>query len=359
MNFASRLLEWYQKNSRDLPWRTTRDPYRIWISEIILQQTRVNQGLQYYYRFIESFPTIRDLAKSSEDQVLSLWQGLGYYSRARNLHFTASFIVDNYAGVFPDSIEKILQLKGIGHYTAAAIASIAFRLPVVAVDGNVTRLIARYYGITSPVDEPSVQKQVRQIGQELMGESDPGSFNQAMMDFGSMVCKPLAPLCSECPFFYDCTARIKGLQGRIPFKKNKIKLAERHFHFFFWFHRNSNGVNFFIEKRKADDIWKNLYQIPLIEAESEMFPDVAFNGNPLVESLLAGNNSEMIHKYVKKITHRLTHRIIYAYFHAINLVSIPENWPQEFILTNYDDFVHIGKPVLMNKFLESYIGNTG
>jgi A/G-specific adenine glycosylase len=358
MDFTSRLLIWYHENKRELPWRTNHDPYKIWLSEIILQQTRVIQGIKYYDRFLENFPDIFKLAEASEDQVLAIWQGLGYYSRARNLHFTAKYIVENFHGQFPGSYEGLLKLKGIGKYTAAAIASIAFGIKVPAIDGNVNRVISRFFGLEKPLDEPATQNQIAQIALELMDDSDPGIFNQALMDFGSLVCKPTNPLCDLCPFFHDCIARIEEKQGQIPVKQKKATSRVRHFHFLFFYYRGENGLNFFVEKRIGNDIWKNLYQIPLIEKNGEdITPGELYGHELFTEDELITKNIK-VNFNVMKISHKLTHQDIKAYFHSLLLdKDISKSFVRRFKWVAMDHFENIGKPVLISKFIDKYVKN--
>ena len=222
MKWSETLLKWYFENKRDFLWRRTKDPYKIWLSEIILQQTRTSQGLPYYKKFIKEYPTIKDLALSSELKVLKLWQGLGYYSRARNLHSTAKYILNKYDGKFPNSHKEILSLKGVGDYTASAIASICFDLPHAAVDGNVYRFLSRYFGITTPVGSMIGFKEFKEKATSLMDKSQPGNYNQALIEFGALQCKPRKPDCSKCPFNQDCFALNYDKINILPVKR-KVK----------------------------------------------------------------------------------------------------------------------------------------
>src|SRR5690606_34778677 len=266
INFSQKLIKWYETNQRNLPWRATDDAYKIWLSEIILQQTRVQQGLPYYEKFILAFPTIYDLAKASEDEVLKLWEGLGYYSRARNMHFTAKYIVAELDGKFPNNFTDLLQLKGVGNYTAAAIASFAFKEAVAAVDGNVYRVLARIFGIKDDIMTNQAKKIFQSLANELIPKNQPDTFNQAIMDFGSMVCKPKQPLCEECFMQEECYAFRNNEITNLPVKSKKIKVKKRFFHFLLLENADKNIV---IEQRSDNDIWKNLYQIPLIETNQE------------------------------------------------------------------------------------------
>jgi len=354
MDFTAQLLQWYKNNKRELPWRDIRDPYKTWLSEIILQQTRISQGIHYYYRFLERFPDVVSMAKASEDEVLSLWQGLGYYSRARNLHHTARVIVQEHEGQFPASYLELIRLKGIGPYTAAAIASIAFDEPRVAVDGNVERVIARVFGIQTPVNTTSTKKQIHTIAQSFMDERHPGDFNQAMMDFGATICTPAAPKCCQCPFFAECFARKENKIRQIPHKNNKPKIRKRFFHFFL-FYQNGSQKKLVVEKRRNNDIWKNLYQLPLVETKTAKLPHSQLKTSlPFLGQMSGGwaATGEPVH-----ITHQLTHQRIEAFFYKITL---PENRSclledKRYLCVSFEEFEDMGKPVLIKNYLEKYI----
>lgn len=350
MNFSEKLLVWYKKNKRDLPWRNTDDPYKVWLSEIILQQTRIAQGIAYYNKFIEKFPDIYQLAEASEDQVLATWQGLGYYSRARNLHHTAKDIAQNHHGQFPSSYSELLKLKGVGKYTAAAIVSIAFHKPVAVVDGNVMRLVCRYFGIDQPIDRTAVQKEVESIANELIDPVHPSAFNQAMMDMGATVCKPQNPLCPVCPFVGECLAQKNGLQSKIPFKEKKVKVKKRFFHFFFIYHQKNEALTFCVEKRTGNDIWRNLYQFPLIETPDRDLPAE----NVYLKTL--SENGEPIHHEGSglQFKHVLTHQVIEAIFYKIPVRSIRAEMPAGVQWVDYEDFDVMGKPVLISRFLNKW-----
>jgi A/G-specific adenine glycosylase len=355
MNFTSLLLKWYDENKRDLPWRETYDPYKIWLSEIILQQTRIVQGLGYYHRFLDKFPDIESLAEASEDDVLSLWQGLGYYSRARNLHHTAKEIVKSHNGEFPRNYNDLLKLKGIGPYTAAAIASIAFNLPHATVDGNVTRVLARYFGIEDPVNETQTMNQINEAANELIDREHPGMFNQGMMDLGATVCKPGKPLCNICPLNKGCAARISGLQEMIPVKTSKVKQRERFFHFFLLHTQNHDERMFLIEKREQNDIWKNLHQLPLIETPDVRLSEKLMIEHPLFGRLLSDDIPLIAAGPVRHYKHKLTHQMLQAFFYNI---SLPSDYYPNFEGTHkwvsFDEFQKLGKPVLISKFMERF-----
>ena len=270
--FFEFLIKWNRnENKREMPWKGEKDPYKIWISEIILQQTRVQQGLAYYNRFIEAWPNVKSLAKAKEQEVYKLWEGLGYYSRCRNLIASARYINDELDGRFPDTYEDILSLKGIGDYTAAAIASFAFNQPYAVVDGNVFRVLARFFGIQTPIDSTEGKKLFRSLANELIDKNNPAEYNQAIMDFGAVVCKPVLPLCSECPLQKKCVASQKNLVSLLPVKEKGIKIRQRFFNYLVVEH----GDKIYIRQRTEKDIWQNLYEFILIETD-RMIPEDEF-----------------------------------------------------------------------------------
>lgn len=262
MNFTHQIIEWYEINKRELPWRNTDDPYKVWLSEIILQQTRVNQGLEYYRRFIELFPTIKDLAETTEKEVLNAWQGLGYYSRARNLYKTARHIHFNLNGAFPQTYSEIKELYGVGDYTAAAVSSIVFHEAHAVVDGNVYRVLSRFFGIATPIDSSNGKREFTTLANSILDKGKPGIFNQAIMEFGAMQCKPQNPNCSVCPVNSACVAYDENRVTAYPVKSKRIKQRNRYFNFLMI---RDNG-KIYIRKRTGKDIWKNLYEPPLIES---------------------------------------------------------------------------------------------
>ena len=266
MTFSNRLISWYLENKRDLPWRNTVNPYPIWLSEIILQQTRVAQGLPYFNTFIINFPTVLDLANASEEQVLKLWQGLGYYSRARNLHQTAKIIAFERNGEFPTSYDELLKLKGVGTYTAAAIASFAYQEVVPVVDGNVFRVLARYFDVNTDISSATAKKEFNLLAKELIDAKKPSLFNQAIMEFGAMQCVPKNPDCSVCVFKDSCAALQKNKVNQLPVKLKKTKVTERFLNYLVLEDEQGKTI---IQKRTAKGIWHNLYEFPLIELETE------------------------------------------------------------------------------------------
>lgn len=309
--------------------------------------------MAYYYAFIERFKDVSTLAGASEDQVLASWQGLGYYSRARNLHHTAKIIANDYKGEFPADYLKLKELKGIGNYTAAAIASMAFGLPYAAIDGNVIRVITRYFGIDLPIDDPEVKKQIESIAGGLLDKSNPGDFNQAMMDFGSLVCKPKLPECHLCPFVQDCRARAEGTIDNIPLKRKKVARKKRYFHYFLFYCRKENPVSIYIEKRQKKDIWKNLYQFPLLETPSADLTDLALITEGIFSKMAENGLSVEFQGAPLHITHQLTHQQLEVFFYKM---PIPLNYcfifDQEFTKVSLEEFELMGKPVIISRFLD-------
>lgn len=325
--FTDTLLAWYEENRRTLPWRGETDPYKIWVSEIILQQTRVQQGWDYYLRFVETFPDVRTLARAPEEQVLRVWQGLGYYSRARNMHAAARQIMDLHNGRFPSQYQDIRKLKGIGDYTAAAIASIAFGLPYPAVDGNVLRICSRIFGICEDIALPATRKTVTDICQKHIPARNPGDFNQACMEFGAVWCTPKNPKCDECPFANQCYALKHDLVETLPVKSNKITKRERYFHFNFYIYNNCT----IIEKRTGNDIWRNLYQFPVQES--------------------AGPSRIGDSAMIMELKEILTHQVIHAFFYLKNLENKPELAGNQ-ILVPLDQLHNYPMPKIMTQFFD-------
>lgn len=315
MDFTNLLIEWYLQNKRDLPWRNTTNPYPIWLSEIILQQTRVAQGMPYFYAFLESFPTVKELAIADEQQVLKLWQGLGYYSRARNLHQTAQYIANELDGVFPNSYAGLIQLKGIGEYTAAAIASFAYNEPVPVVDGNVFRVVSRYFGIESDISTGKTKKEFTALAAELLSKEQPALFNQAIMEFGATHCTPKNPDCENCIFNSSCVALQKGLVGQLPFKSKKIKIRKRYFNYIVLQDKKGNTK---IQQRTDKGIWHNLYEFPLFETtQEEGFETIA----PLIKNDTDFGDSVVSIQEANPISliHKLSHQHLYIKFWKVTV----------------------------------------
>ena len=309
MNFSQTIIRWYNKNKRDLPWRHTKDPYKIWLSEIIMQQTRVQQGLPYYETFVKKFPTVHHLAKAKEDVIMKIWQGLGYYSRARNLHHSAKFISKNLKGVFPNEFPEIKKLKGIGDYTAAAIASFAFNKPHPVVDGNVFRVLSRYFGIKTPIDSTKGRQEFYKKAKVLLDKKNPGIFNQAIMEFGAMQCIPQNPDCEKCPLKKNCRALANNMVSSLPLKSKKHKIRIRYFNYLV-IRKNEKIL---IRKRTENDIWKNLYDFPMIETKK----NVSYSQ---IKKILEINPKYVIlnTKYFK---HILSHQIIFANFWELGKIK--------------------------------------
>ena len=307
------LLKWFDANRRDLPWRHNPTPYEVWLSEVILQQTRVSQGMDYYLRFIERWPTVVDLAEASEEEVLKMWQGLGYYSRARNLHHCAQQVTSEHKGQFPPDYEKLKQLKGIGDYTAAAIASIAFNLPHAVVDGNVYRVLARLYDIDTPININEGQKLFAQLAEDLLNRKQPGLHNQALMEFGALHCTPKNPNCLICPLQAQCLAFAHQTVIQRPVKLQKVKVTTRYFNYLVI---KTNGC-IYLHKRSDNDIWKNLYDFPCIESDQPMSVEEVIASEQFKQ--IIENKPFTIIKTSPVFIHKLTHRTILAQFIEIKL----------------------------------------
>lgn len=341
MDFTSKLTNWYQQNSRDLPWRQTRDPYKIWLSEIILQQTRIEQGLSYYVKFTEIYPTVFDLAAATEEEVLKSWQGLGYYSRARNLHHTARYIAENLNGIFPDNYKDLLQLKGIGDYTASAIASICFNEPQAVVDGNVYRVLSRVFGIQTPVNASGAAKEFKALAQQYLDKRDAGGFNQGMMEFGALYCKPKNPDCNSCIFQADCYAFNHHKVKELPVKTSGVKVRPRFFNYLVIISENNKTL---LEKRTASGIWKNLYQFPLLEKEKNK--KVKLHE---VQELLNGIQIKSVSLYNKKpVLHKLSHQHLHIQFWVVNTASLGENG------IHISQIEKLPVPIVLHKFIVGF-----
>nr|WP_262708223.1 A/G-specific adenine glycosylase [Hymenobacter persicinus] len=309
--FAPALLEWYPRHRRDLPWRHTRDPYAIWLSEVILQQTRVKQGLPYYLDFITTYPTVQDLAAAPEDEVLRHWQGLGYYSRARNMHHTAQQVVGEYGGQFPTTYAELLKLRGVGQYTAAAIASFAFGEKVAVLDGNVYRVLARVFGIASDIAAPSSRKEFQTLADALIPAAAPDEFNQAIMEFGAIQCTPLKPDCLFCPLQHHCFAFQNGLVHELPVKSKAKAARTRYFHYLVLRH----GETVYMKKRGAKDIWQGLYDFALTETEAAELPAPSLVA--AVEALGGQLATDQAEEPVLALRHVLSHQKVEARFHSL------------------------------------------
>ncbi len=314
MSFSEKILLWYAKNKRELPWRSTSDPYKIWLSEIMLQQTRVAQGIPYYLKFIEHFPTVYELANASEEKILKLWQGLGYYSRARNLHTTAKIVVNDYQGEFPGSYKELIKLKGIGDYTASAIASICFNEAQPVVDGNVYRVLARYFGVDLPINSTAGIKYFKKLAHEVMHVAQIRDYNQGIMEFGAIQCAPKKPYCLHCPINESCVALQKGRTSELPIKINKTKIRKRYFNYIVVKDQNKKAL---LQQRKAKGIWQNLYEFPLIETESSTGLDSIIK--ILKKESLYQNITKVEEYQSKEIIHKLSHQHLYTKFWIVSL----------------------------------------
>jgi len=348
--FNSRIHSWYSLHHRNLPWRNSPNPYHIWLSEIILQQTRIDQGLAYYLRFTEEFPTIYDLAAASEDQILKIWQGLGYYSRARNLHFTAKFIQEHYSGIFPKDYQAIRSLKGIGDYTAAAIASMAFNLEYAAVDGNVYRVLSRFFGISEPIDSNMGKKSFHNLAQELINGTNPGMHNQALMEFGALQCTPKNPDCVNCPVNEKCFAFANKKVTELPVKQNKQKQRDRYFTYLVF----SNDCHTWLKKRNGNDIWKNLFDFPLIETSETTESEKFISNIPWIDKL--NPDRITIISVSKWKVHVLSHQRINYRFIQLS-ISGDFEMPDEFLKVKKEDIFNFAVPKLIAAYLDVYSKN--
>ncbi|MFV0144015.1 A/G-specific adenine glycosylase [Empedobacter falsenii] len=343
MNFNYLILSYFDKNKRDLPWRHTKDPFRIWLSEIILQQTRVDQGMKFYNNFIQEFDTIFDLANAEEQKVLKLWQGLGYYSRARNLHYTSKVISDELNGHFPTNFNDLKKLKGIGDYTAAAISSIVYNEAVPAVDGNMFRVFARYFNIEDDISSPKTKKIFWDLGLEIIDKKRPGDFNQAVMDLGATICTPKQPKCEICPLNESCEALRLNKVTELPVKLKKTKVSNRFLHFIII--ENESTIAF--SKRTGNDVWKNLFTFPKIETETDL----------LDKGWILDQNLENKLTFIDEEKHVLSHQNLFIKYWKLN-VSLneitkmkAENNFEMISLNNLEDYP-LPKPI--EKFINKH-----
>ena len=313
---ADILLDWYAREGRDLPWRRTRDPYRIWLSEVILQQTRVAQGTEYYLRFTERFPDVASLAAAPEDEVLKLWQGLGYYSRARNLHAAARQVVERFGGRFPVALEEVRSLRGVGDYTAAAICSAAYDAPCAVVDGNVYRVLARLFDLDAPIDSTAGKRAFAELAQSQLDTAHPGRYNQAIMDFGALRCTPSSPRCEVCPLAGQCLALAAGTVAARPVKQGKTRVRDRWFNYL----HVSSGDRTLLRRREGRDIWQGLYEFPLIETEGPAeLPELV--RLPQFRELLGDAPWHLV-RSIPLPKHQLSHQTLHAVVHRIETLSL-------------------------------------
>jgi A/G-specific adenine glycosylase len=343
--FSDKVVKWYQQNLRDLPWRQTRDPYKIWLSEIILQQTRVNQGLPYYLKFVETYPDVDALASATEQQVLRLWQGLGYYSRARNLHKCARLVSSYYKGIFPTSFEELKKLPGIGDYTAAAIASICFQEPVAVLDGNVFRVLSRIFGIDTPINSPEGKTKFSVQANALVTNKNPDVYNQAVMEFGALHCTPKNPSCERCPFEGTCFAAKNQLQDKLPVKLKGRAVRKRYFNYIVF----KKGDSLWMKKRDQKDIWNGLYDFYLVETKKAVKTDTLLTSNSALKKMMTSGTT-ITHK---KYKHILTHQIIISTFTIVEQTRMPEK-NKGYKFFNRKAIAELPKPVLISRFLTDH-----
>ncbi len=353
MDFSYRLLSWYHKNGRSLPWRDTEDAYHIWVSEIILQQTRVDQGIHYYYRFIDAFPDVYSLSAATEDQVLRLWQGLGYYSRARNLHKAAREIAGKHGGILPGNSKDLEKLSGIGPYTAAAIASMAFKEVVPALDSNVYRVLSRLFAVSEAIDTVKGRKIFNDLSRDLISHDDPGGFNQAMMDFGSLVCKPANPDCMSCIFRLECLAYKRNAISRFPVRHPKKVPVKRYFVYAVLEEVSETGEQyFFVQKRTRQDIWKHMHEFPLLEKKENPIENTEAI-EAWLTSLCGNKKAYTICGSPLYLKHQLTHQTIHAYFIRVRIHAVSGKKLQEsYMRTTAETFDKLAKPRLIERFLD-------
>lgn len=341
--FSKSIKDWYLQHKRTLPWRQTKDPYFIWLSEIILQQTRVAQGLPYYQKFAEKFPTVFDLAKAEEEVVLRIWQGLGYYSRGRNLHKAAKLIVENYDGIFPSTSKELLKLPGVGEYTAAAIASFSYNEKIAVLDGNVFRVLSRFFGIETDIASTEGKKQFKELANEVLPAKEVDTYNQAIMEFGALQCVPKNPNCEICPLVGSCIAFHQKKVDSLPNKEKKIKKRNRYLYYLLF----EEDGKFLFHQRVQKDIWTNLFQFPLIETEQE-------DEDMFLKKLEEIGDFDAVRKIGKSYKHVLSHQNLWVKFYVI---SSTQN--SDFIKDNYkwytlEEIAELPKPVLLDKFLREH-----
>lgn len=347
MSFANKLISWYQSSGRELPWRNTQDPYIIWLSEVILQQTRVEQGRPYFHAFVEHFPSVSAFAEAGEDEILRLWQGLGYYSRARNMHKAAKMVMNEFNGEFPTAYVDLLRLPGVGGYTAAAISSFSVNERQAVVDGNVFRALSRFFGISLAINSNEGKKLFQNLAQELISESDPGLYNHAIMDFGAIVCKPKVPSCFECVFREECVALKEDTVAVLPVKNKGKKSRDRYFNYFLI--ENEGAI--LMDKRQEGDVWANMYEFPLIETQENLEIN-ELTSLTLFKQLFDGATVEPIGGTVK---HVLSHQNIYARFYRLSgingVLEKKDSW-NYFLLENLDK---LAKHKLIFSFINKYV----
>ncbi len=352
--FAKKIEDWYLENKRDLPWRETKDPYQIWVSEIILQQTRVAQGMDYFYRFIHRFPDVASLAAADEDEVLRLWQGLGYYSRARNMHKAARQVMEN-GGNFPDVFEEVRSLAGIGGYTASAIMSFAYNQPYAVLDGNVYRILARTQGVSTPIDSTSGKKIFTQLAQELLDRHNPSLYNSAIMDFGALQCTPKGCDCPACPLCLDCVARQENRVDELPVKGHKTAVKTRHLIYINV--REEVGERMLLHRREKGDIWEGLYELPLVEVTDDC-GQVDLSSLPWIKAMMASGAT--LTCMAKEVKHQLTHQKLLTDYYELRVPFDLQKWQsmkardyhtEQYIVAPVSNLDNYGMPKLILQLL--------
>ncbi len=344
--FKTQLMQWSRENPRPLPWKGEKDPYIIWLSEIILQQTRVEQGIAYFERFRKNYPTVSALAAAPEDEIMKNWEGLGYYARARNMHATAQYICNELDGIFPTTYEGILALKGIGTYTAAAVASFAYNLPYAVLDGNVFRVLARFLGIAEPIDGTAGKKLFANLAQQMLDLEQAGAYNQALMDFGATQCTPQTPLCSTCPMRQKCKALSNNTIALLPAKSKKIIKKERYFHYLLL----RLGDQVLLQKRSAKDIWQNLYEFPLIEA-TQLLEVEQLKQTPIWKELNPLDNCT-ITRLSKPFRQVLTHQVICAVFYEVECPQLLGAEHSKYLTANFKNLSKFAFPKIIDWYLQ-------
>lgn len=343
MSFSQKILKWYDEHKRELPWRATKEPYKIWLSEIMLQQTRVAQGTPYYHKFLEAFPTVYDLANAKEEKVLKLWQGLGYYSRARNLHATAKMVVGTYNGNFPNTYKELKALKGVGDYTASAIASICFNEPEPVVDGNVYRVLSRYFGVDLPINSTEGIKYFKKLARNVMDSENIRDYNQGIMEFGAIQCAPKKPYCLLCPLNDSCVALEENKVKGLPVKLNKTKIKNRYFNYLVFLDENKNTL---LEQRKGKGIWQNLYQFPLLESE-KVLDSVELDDQMARHSKFPSPNTITLYNE-QPIVHKLSHQHLYTRFWVLDIKDTIKDG------ITWEKITSFPVPVLIADFIKTY-----
>lgn len=347
MSFIAEVIAWYEENKRDLPWRKTTDPYIIWLSEIILQQTRVDQGMPYFQRFAERFPTVTEFAAADEDEILKLWQGLGYYSRGRNMHKTANVVMEEYAGYFPKRYDDLIKLKGVGEYTAAAISSFSSNEAKAVVDGNVFRLLSRYFGINEPINSSRAKKLFTDLANDVIDKSQAGLSNQSLMEFGSLQCKPKNPLCETCPLVLSCDAYKTGRVDILPVKLKKTKVRERFFNYVI----AVKGRQVLFHKRGGNDIWQNLFEFPLIETEAPITAQELIGSEEFVS--LFGDEVLSTGSY-GVVKHILSHQRIMANYVFISGYKDRFEGKKDWFYTDIESLDQFASPKIIFAFINKF-----